>query len=236
MNALYEATVLHVRRRPEVRTFTHRFYLWYVDLDALPPPRVLARFDVRDHGERGHGYPSIRAELDAWLATHGVQVDRVMMLAAARVAGYVFNPLSVYWCYAADGSLACVVAEVHNTYGGRHRYLVHPSADGSASTEKRLYVSPFITVDGTYTLRVPEPGERLNVSIVLHQDNGVLLSAVLRGHRRPATRRELVRLALRYPLAPLVASAAIKLRGIALWLRGLPVVPRPVVEEVKWPQ
>lgn len=240
MSALYDATVVHVRRRPEARAFTHRFYLWYVDLDALPrTPRVLARFDVRDHGDRNHGYPTIRAELDAWLATQGVDLGggRVMMLAAARVAGYVFNPLSVYWCHAADGALACVVAEVHNTYGGRHRYLLPPSPDGSASAEKQLYVSPFITVAGTYRLRVPEPGERLNVSVVLHQPDGVLLSVVLRGQRRPATRRELARLVLRYPLAPLVASTAIRLRGVGLWLRGLPVVPRPraAEEAVRWP-
>lgn len=233
--ALYEATVVHVRREPRVTSFRHRFYLWLIDIDAPPelprPLRPFARFRAADHGD-GRG-ATIRADLDAWLTEQGVDLcgGRVLMLASARVAGYVFNPLSVFWCYRDDGELACVVAEVHNTYGGRHRYLLHPDAHGDATAEKRLYVSPFVTVAGTYELRVPEPGSRLDVGVELVQPDGPVLTAVLRGRRLPATRRQLIRLLLRYPLAPVVVSAAIRLRGIALWLRGLPIVPRVTDEE-----
>ncbi|MPY97794.1 MAG: DUF1365 family protein [Actinophytocola sp.] len=237
MTALYEATVVHARRKPRVRAFRHRFYLWLVDVDALPRlPRPLApfaRFRAADHGD-GRG-ATIREDLDGWLTEQGVDLrgGRVLMLASARVAGHVFNPLSVFWCYRDTGELACVVAEVHNTYGGRHRYLLHPDANGDDTTEKRFYVSPFLTVDGTYRLHVPEPGEQLHVTVTLDQDDGRVLTAVLRGRRLPATRRQLVRLLLRYPLAPLVVSAAIRLRGFALWLRGLPIVPRAVTNEEK---
>ena len=75
------------------------------------------------------------------------------MLANARFLGYVFDPLTVFWCFAADGSLRCVVAEVHNTYGERHAYLLRPEADGTAEVGKEFYVSPFNDVSGRYDFR-----------------------------------------------------------------------------------
>lgn len=217
---LYRTSVVHVRHQPRRIVFRHRSYLWLVDLDDLPAlPRVLAPFARFD---------ASRAEFDRWLARHGVDLGggRVLMLANARVAGYVFNPITVYWCYRADGEPACVVAEVNNTYGGSHRYLLHPDTDGRATATKWLYVSPFITVDGEYRLRLPEPGEQLLASVALRQHDAPVLTAVLRGTRRPATTGELLRLLLRYPLAPLRGTVHIRLRGIGLWLRGLPVIPR----------
>ena len=80
------------------------------------------------------------------------------MLAHARVLGYVFNPLTVFWCHRADGALACVVAEVHNTYRQRHAYLLRTDDRGRAQVPKRFYVSPFYPVDGGYRMCLPEPG------------------------------------------------------------------------------
>ena len=77
----------------------------------------------------------------------------------ARVLGYVFNPLSVFWCHDADGVLRHVIAEVHNTYGGRHAYLLPPTGDQPAAVKKTLYVSPFNEVDGYYLVRAPLPDE-----------------------------------------------------------------------------
>ena len=79
------------------------------------------------------------------------------MLANARVLGYVFNPLTVYWCHRPDGELECVVAEVHNTYRERHCYLLRPDAAGRAETAKEFYVSPFLTVAGDYRMALPVP-------------------------------------------------------------------------------
>ena len=70
----------------------------------------------------------------------------------------MFNPLSVHWCYRADQSLACIVAEVHNTYGGRHAYLLHPDERGRAQAGKEFYVSPFLEVSGRYRMRFSPPG------------------------------------------------------------------------------
>ncbi|WP_433279427.1 DUF1365 domain-containing protein [Pseudonocardia xinjiangensis] len=229
--ALYDAEVRHVRRQRLERSFRHGVYLWLVDLDALPAlPRWLrpfARFEARDH--LGDPQVSIRQNLDAWLARQGVDLrgGQVLMLANARLLGHVFNPITVYWCHRPDGVLDCVVAEVHNTYGERHCYLLHPDAAGRASTAKDFYVSPFLSVDGHYAMHLPVPGERLTVSVSLRQQGSTALTATVVGTRRAATASALVRMLLRRPLVTHRTTALIRRHGIALWLRRLPVVPRP---------
>ncbi|MEU5951681.1 DUF1365 domain-containing protein [Streptomyces sp. NPDC047525] len=235
--ALYPSVITHVRTSPRHYRLTHRTYLWLIDLDA--PPRLpfllrpLARFDGRDHF--GGTATGIRAGLDAFLATRGITLDggRVLMLAHARVLGHVFNPLSLYWCHGPGGELRCVVAEVHNTYGERHCYLLGPDAARSADAPqefevpKEFYVSPFFPVDGAYRMRLPTPGERLAVTLHFDQGGHRKFTATVRGERRPATTGVLLRAAVRHPWSTVAVSAAIRRHGIALWLRGLPVQKRP---------
>ena len=211
--------------------FRYRSYQWLVDLDHLPRPGralgLLAGFSARDH--LGDPSRSIRANLDHYLATRGVDLHggRVLMLAQARVFGYVFNPLSVYWCHDPDGTLRCVVAEVHNTYGQRHAYLLHPDDHGRAQTAKEFYVSPFYPVDGGYRMSLPEPGPRLRLSVVLERPDGASFAASVQGRRQPATRLGLLRASVRHPWPTVAVSVRIRIQGIRLFLRGLPIVPRP---------
>ncbi|MDF3301327.1 DUF1365 domain-containing protein [Streptomyces tropicalis] len=229
--ALYPCTIAHVRTAPRRYTLRHRTYLWLVDPDRPPRlPRLLrplARFDPRDHFT-GDG-PTLRAGLDAFLAGHGVHLagGPVAMLTHARVLGHVFNPLTLYWCHDPEGALRCVVAEVHNTYGERHAYLLHPDGAGAARTDKEFYVSPFFPVDGHYRMRLPLPGDRLDLTVHLDREGGRAFTATVRGTRRAATPRSLLRLALRHPWSTAAVSAGIRRHGIRLYLRGLPVQPRP---------
>ncbi|MZG18546.1 DUF1365 family protein, partial [Streptomyces sp. SID5914] len=149
---LYPCEIGHIRLDPVRYTLRHRTYMWLVDLDHLPrlphPLRPLAGFRARDHftGDA----PSLREGLERFLATRGVDLEggRVLMLTHARVLGHVFNPLTLYWCHGPDGTPRCVVAEVHNTYGERHAYLLDPDEAGVAHVDKEFYVSPFHPVDG----------------------------------------------------------------------------------------
>lgn len=228
--ALYDAVVGHTRHVGVHKAFRHRLYTWLVDLDELPrlprPLRPFARFDSRDH--LGSPQRSIRENVVAWLAAQGVDLrgGRILMLAHARVLGYVFNPITVYWCHLPDGTLECVVAEVHNTYGERHCYLLRPDTTGHARTGKQFYVSPFLPDRGHYVMRFDPPDERLHVRIELRRDDQPLLTAVLTGNRRSATRRQLVRLLLRRPLVPQRVAALIRWHGLTLWLRRIPLTPR----------
>ena len=218
---IYDCTVRHVRREPVRNDFTYKSVMWLVDLDRLPQFRLLAEFKPGDHlDDPRNGY----------LAEHGIELGggRVTMLAGSHSFGHVFNPLTVYWCHYEDGTLACVIAEVHNTYGGRHRYLLRTDEAGRAQTEKEFYVSPFFPVAGHYSMSVPEPDEELNVSIRYDPPEGPPFIAVLRGRGRPATVGALLRHAVRQPSPTLLAAARIRMQGIKLFLRGLPVVPRDV--------
>ena len=232
--ALYRTRITHLRRAPVHHYFEHRSYSWYVDVDRLPRlPRWLrpfARFDARDHFE-GEPNDTLRERIDAFLADHGVDLrgGTVTALLQARVLGYVFNPLSLYWCHDADGVLRHVVAEVHNTYGGRHAYLLPPDSGQPAMVMKKLYVSPFNDVDGYYLVRAPRPDSQLNVTISLHRENQPAFVATMRGDRRRASIGEIIRLQLVAPLAPLMGALGIRVQGITLWLRRVPLVPRPAI-------
>ena len=224
---IYEVTISHARSAPLRNVFRYRSYLWLVDLDHLPRARPLARFRARDH--LGDPQASIRANLDRFLAARDVDLGggRVTMLAHARVLGYVFNPLTVYWCHRPDGTLACVVAEVHNTYRERHAYLLRTDERGRAEVPKQFYVSPFYPVDGRYRMSLPEPDGRLALSVVLDRPDGHSFIAGVRGRAVPATARALIGAAARHPWSTAAVAARIRWQGVRLHLRGLRVVPRP---------
>ncbi|GAB3444171.1 DUF1365 domain-containing protein [Phycicoccus ginsengisoli] len=227
---IYRTSIRHARTSPLRHRFAHRSHTWLVDLDDLPrlgPLAPLARFCARDH--LGDPTRTLRQNLDAFLATQGVDLGggRILMLAMPRVLGAVFNPISVHWCHDAEDRLVATVVEVHNTYGDRHAYLVRPDEKGRAEVDKALYVSPFNDVSGRYTLTVPEPGDRLRVGVVLHRDGQEPFVAGMTGVALPVTTRSVLRLALTQPLEPLAVMARIRVHGIWLWLRRLPVQPRP---------
>lgn len=229
--AIYRTSIAHVRRTPLHNAFTYRSYSWYVDVDRLPsvpwPLGPLVDFRVADH--LGDPAGSLRGNVERFLRTRGIEPDggRITMLASARVFGHVFNPLSLFWCHDAAGHLRCVVAEVHNTYGERHCYLLETDDAGRASVPKAFYVSPFNDVEGRYRMKLPVPGERLAVSIVLEREGHKPFVATVDGERHEASVPNILAAALAVPLAPLRVAAQIRWQGIKLWARRLPIIKRP---------
>ena len=218
---IFETTIRHTRRTPFRRSFTHRSHTWVVDLDHLPDHGTLGRFEARDH--LGDPDSTIRGNLEAFLAGHDIDLrgGRIVMAANARAFGYCFNPISVHWCWDAAGRHAATVVEVHNTYGDRHAYLVHPDEQGRATTPKAMYVSPFHGTDGRYDLVVPVPhDDRLDIVVNLTTDDGDTFHASLSGRRAEITPRQAAPAAIR-------GALLIRMHGIWLWLRRLPVRPRP---------
>jgi uncharacterized protein len=226
-SACYDVEISHRRSEPFSYGFTFRSRIWLIDLDEVPalPAGLgwLCRFEAADHSDRGGR--TLRGLLEEWLAEHGIAApERILMLGNPRVLGYVFNPLTVFYCLDARGVVSHLVAEVRNTYGGRHRYLLRPGADGTAHADKAFYVSPFYPVEGTYQLRLPLPAERLLVQIRLQRPGERPFTAVLTGARRSGRPR--LWTALRTPLASRLVMLAIKRHGIALYLKGLRPVSR----------
>jgi DUF1365 family protein len=226
--AVVAGEVRHSRRTPVTRAFRYRTYQWLVDLDRpLPRWRPLVSFEPADH--LGPGTGPLRDKLAAFLAGQGIRLDpgdRVLMLANGRQAGHVFDPLTVFWCLAADGAVRHVVLEVHNTYGERHAQLLRLDGDGRGTLPKEFYVSPFLTVEGRYDVTVRLSPERVAVAVRLVQHGEPVFAATFAGRPRPASRRVALAAALRTPLVAHRVSALIRWHGIRLWLRGLPVVRR----------
>jgi DUF1365 family protein len=232
--ALVEGSVGHTRRTPMRRHFSNKVYQWLVDVDDLPRmPRLLRPFSTfRASDHIGDPQASIHANIERFCGAQGVDITghRVLMLANARVLGHTFDPLSVFWAIAPDGSLTCIVAEVHNTYGERHGYLLRTDEAGKAVVDKAFYVSPFFTVDGTYDLQFQLTPDKVSSTIILRQDGEAVFSATFRGTPRPATKSRLVRLLVKMPLMTHRTSLLIRIHGVWLWIRRLPVVPRPAHE------
>jgi DUF1365 family protein len=232
--AIYRTTVSHSRQAPVRHSFEYRSYSWYVDVDDLPRLpwwlRSFAGFRASDHFSDHFANPqhgSLRDRLSVFFADRNLAAPegRITALLQPRVFGYVFNPLSVFWCHDRDGRLRHVIAEVHNTYGERHAYLL-PPADLPVITAKKFYVSPFNAVDGYYLVQAPRPDSEVDITVELRRDRAPAFTANLRGQRRPATNRQVAIMQIVSPLAPLVVAARIRIQGIRLWLRRVPLVPR----------
>ncbi|MVU77552.1 DUF1365 family protein [Nocardia sp. ET3-3] len=229
--SLYFTRIHHARSAPVRHAFEYRSYSWFFDLDNPPrlplPLRPFGYFRAEDHLEGPH--TGLRDRVEAYLARHGVDGAgrRITALMNARALGYVFDPLTVFWCRDADHRLRCVIAEVHNTYGERHAYLLRTDSAGRAEVDKQFYVSPFNAVDGHYALHLPEPADTLSLRIALLRARQPPFHAAVTGERLPVTPWTVLRAQSRAPLSPWLTAARIRRQGITLWARGIPVVPRP---------
>ncbi|MFW5471235.1 DUF1365 domain-containing protein [Knoellia sp. CPCC 206435] len=232
--ALVVGRVHHIRHVPFRRAFGNRHYQWLIDLDEpLDLPTWLgpvASFRPEDHLSGPSTLPELKANVLRCLERDGIPtegVTRVVALTHARVLGHVFDPMTAYWCLTAAGELRGVVVEVHNTYGGRHAYAVRPDSRGAASVDKDFYVSPFNDTTGEYAIRFHLDAERVSVAIRLHRDAELVFTAVVEGRLVPGTPRSVVATVARHPFMPQQVTALIRMHGIRLWARRLPVHPRP---------
>ncbi len=235
-------SVVHRRYRPTVHGLQYRVVSLLVDLDDLEDLSSRSRLfsynrsnlfslHAKDHGDgagdnlKGTILGKIRAE------NPQVQIERVQMLCFPRVLGYVFNPLTVYYCYGSDDQLAFIVYEVNNTFGDRHHYVLPleepPVAAAGQSCLKKMYVSPFNTVEGTYEFHISPPEEPLAVGVNLRVDGLPVLKAYLHARTEALTDRALLKAFMRMPAMSFKVIAAIHWEALRLWLKGLRIVKRP---------
>ncbi|MGZ4460954.1 MAG: DUF1365 domain-containing protein [Nocardioidaceae bacterium] len=231
MTALVRAQVVHRRNRPFSYAFRHRTTMWLVDAaepNAAFPRwlRPLASIRSEDHFAPGDARP-LAAKVRSFLDARGIgwSAERVLVLANARALGYVFDPLTTYFCLDAQGRVEGVLAEVHNTYGERHCYPLEV-AGGPARVDKEFYVSPFFAVEGRYDIRTRLTDDAVAVGITLTQDDATVFTASVHGDLVPARLGTTLAAVARNPLPSQRVSALIRWHGIRLWLRRLPVIPR----------
>ena len=243
-SCLYLGRVMHKRLRPFTHRFSYRTFAMLIDLDDLPildrklrffshnRSNLFAFFD-RDHGERDGTPP--RQWLDEQLGEQGIDLEggQVQLLCMPRMLGYVFNPLSIWFCRHRDGRLRAIVYEVRNTFGEHHTYVEAVEeewTEGNAliqSCDKAFYVSPFIDMKARYNFRIKAPAQSLSVVIRQQIPEGELLIATQNGRRTKLTSLQLLSTLVRYPLLTFKVTAAIHWQALRLWLKGARLVPRP---------
>ena len=241
--ALYFGKVMHARLKPVGHRFNYRVMSLLIDLDRLDAANrqtplfgvnraALYSFNEADHGHRDGS--SLRAYAQ-WRATErGIDLTggRVVLLCYPRLLGYTFNPLSVYFCYGADGALALVIYEVRNTFGDIHAYAlpVKPDEVGDAGIrqqqDKLFYVSPFVEMAMRYHFRISPPRDSVKLRILESDRDGPLLAATFNGRRRALNTVELLRSFCALPLVTLKITAAIHWEALRLWLKGVRLVRR----------
>lgn len=237
-SAIYRGRVVHERLRPKRHRLSYRVFSLLLDLDELAALDRRSRlfgynrwaplaFHDRDHGPAS-GKP-LRPWVEARLREADLEPDGgpIRLLCYPRVLGYVFNPLSVYFCYRRDGGLLAILYEVCNTHRERHTYVI-PAGDTDRAIvrqhcAKALYVSPFIGMESDYRFRILPPAEAVSVVIRQEDSEGLLLAAAFRGERTALTERALAGCLAAFPLLTLKVTAAIHWEALRLWLKGFRV-------------
>jgi DUF1365 family protein len=240
-SAIYAGNVVHKRLAPKRHGFKYRVFALALDVDEIDALsgrlRLFSRnrrnavsFHDCDHG-RGDGTPvgehARRTLASAGLAGAG---ERIVLLAYPRIFGFVFNPLSVYFCHGGDGGLRAVIYEVSNTFGERTSYVI-PAGEMQAgivsqACAKTMYVSPFTAAKGHYGFHVRPPAADVVVGVDLRSGAVPVLKTHFRGTRHPLTDGSLTAMLARHPMMTVKVLGAIHLEALRLWLKGIPLVRR----------
>ena len=243
---LYVGTVMHARRAPVEHAFRYPAFVFALDVDEVrqlgDSLRLFARnraglFSLHEADYLGSRDGDLRGKLRRRIAADGTAfaLDRIELVTTPRVLGHAFNPVSFYYCYAAGGRLSGVVAEVNNTFGEGHVYVL-PATDacfderGAARfvAAKAFHVSPFNDMAGNYAFRFAPLGDRLDVRIDILKEGERSFVSRIAGDARPLDDGALLRLALTYPCTAALTLPRILWQAYKLGYRHrLPVFSKP---------
>jgi len=245
---LYTCRVMHRRRVAPLYRFVYRVFYLLLDVDHIDQAgrglRLfshnrfnLLAFHDRDHGD---GSGDLRGWAERVLAGGGIDLagGRIRLLTLPRLLGHAFNPISLWYCEHRDGSLRAVIAEVNNTFGERHNYLL--AANGAPmplaapyEKDKCFHVSPFFGVAGRYRFTLAEPRERVRLVIHESRDGQPLLDATLAGQRLALRDAAILKLAALMPFMTLKVVAGIHWEALKIWLRGGKFHSKPQAPELE---
>lgn len=237
-SAIFRGEVMHLRLRPRRHSLRYRVFSLLLDLDEVQAVSARSRlfgynrrnvlsFWETDHGDGSLG--GLRAWIEAQLRAANMLEDgmTIRVLCYPRIFGYVFNPLTVYFCSASNGALKAILYEVCNTFGERHTYVIPVEDGGTGAVRqgcgKELYVSPFMPMSCFYRFHIEPPGERVVVRIDESDAEGLVLLASFSGRREALSDGALLRALVRYPLMTLKVTAGIHWEALRIWWKGIPV-------------
>ena len=243
LSSAYVGQVVHMRKRPRRHRLRYRVFYLMLDLDDLP---ILGRklrlfgyncaglfsFHEGDHGPRDGS--SLRAWVDTNLGKAGITIPggRVTILCLPRIFGYVFNPISVFYCFGKDGQLRAALYEVSNTFQESHTYLLPVESETDTMVhhtfDKELYVSPFIPMACRYKIALRKPDAHASITIREYDAKGALLTATFHGTQSHLNDAFLLSTIVRFPLLTMKVMLGIHWDALKIWLKGMPIFPHPV--------
>ena len=229
---IYNGHVIHTRFKPVKHFLKYKTFSLFIDLDELElldkkfkifsfNKFNIFSFHNKDHGERNG------KSLKEWVLYNlkkfriEKNINRIKLLCYPRIFGYVFNPLSIFYCYE-NNILKAVFYEVKNTFNEQHTYIFKIKDDKNIqqSCKKKFYVSPFMDKKTFYNFELKPPGDKLSVLIKQTDKNGLILTALQTGERKNFSSKQLIINFFKYPLMTLKIISAIHFEALLLWKKG----------------
>ena len=241
-SCIYSGLVTHRRFKPKRHFFSYKIFSLLIDLGEIENLgkkikffsynkfNILSFYDI-DHGPRDG------SSLVSWVknvlseAKIDFRSGTIKLLCYPRFFGYVFNPLSIFYCYDENLQLKAILYEVKNTFGEQHTYVFSASSNSNLilhRCDKKFYVSPFIEMKTFYNFRLLNPGKILNVFIKQGDSEGTLLTACQVGKKVEMTSKNLLSQFLKHPLMSFKVILAIHFEALRLWIKGVKLVKRKI--------
>jgi uncharacterized protein len=241
-SCLYKCNVMHNRLEPKKHSFHYGIFMFCLDLDEIEllsrKFRLMSRnrfnlFSFRDNDhlqwpEAVASRSTVKERITSYLKQQGVDIGkgRIMLVTHLRTLGYIFNPVSFYYCFDEAGQPLCAVVEVCNTFREMKVYFIGKDQlkDGKfhLNTKKYFYVSPFVELDTNFDFNLNIPGEKLSVRIDDFKEDRRFFISTLKGEKKTLSDANLLFYFFRFPLITLRVIFLIHWEALKLWVKRIP--------------
>jgi len=231
-SCIYNGVITHTRFKPVKHFLKYKTFSFFIDLDEIDkldknnPIFSYNKFNIFSFYDKDHGDRNGKS-LKTWVLSNlkrfdiNQNISKIKLLCYPRIFGYVFNPLSIFYCYE-NNSLKVIFYEVKNTFNEQHTYIfkVKDNNKIDQKCKKKFYVSPFMDMDTYYNFKLLNPNEKLSISIKQTDKEDIVLTAVQTGKRKEFTFKQLIINFFRYPLMSVKIISAIHFEALLLWKKG----------------